>query len=278
MKTKHIWRLLAVAVLMTSCGTSTATEPEPAEVAEPVIELRPSDEYESLEVAYLGATSDTRSVNDIIERTASWEDFPDLTALSEEDIIYGSTDETYNNVYLLIPAKDTALTIGAYNWYAGELTTVYYEANLSSAVIYVEDSDSPTPRSIIRYARTYDGSLIEDEFFTGSSLIERSLRTDYHMGIVDITPYDNLDSSEFPFYGQAVLDLLTMDPVVQEVLVQGGTLAPMGEELIEGNMYGVYDLELPDGTHWLCAATPAYDADPKVLVTKEPGNWWPEED
>ena len=261
---KKLMMILSASLILTGCAGQTAepaAEDKPSE--EPVTETAPEpvqqnqeeteaftqyqetmEPYEDMEIAFLGAISMDRTLDDILQRPVS---SPELSALisdiPESRIFYGDRGEYTDYVYLIIPAKNTDLKVGRYNWYAGEITDAWIEETDARPLIYVEDGDSIDPVGRIEYVRRFSDGNTEGFMDTGLNASHGHLRTDYHMGIVDLSAYDKFDSSEVPFYSQNFFDTLQTYDEVRETLNSGGNLTLMEEMIYDGHAYAVYDLD-----------------------------------
>ena len=292
--------LLAVSLILGGCGSkpepeapSASAEPPAAEntgtktpepsaepqTAQPVSseELRgfqsELEPYEDLEIAFLGTISMDRSLDDILARAASMEGCEAAGAINDSRIFYGDRGEYNDNVYLLVPAMNTDLKIGRYNWYAGEITETWVEEAEALPLIYVEDGDSTDPLGRIEYVRHFSDGDSEGFLYTGLGLSGK-LRTDYHMGVVDQTDYQSFDSSEIPFYMQYFHDTLMTYEEISDAVQKGGKLSVMEEMTWEGHAYMVYDLEY-NGTNTLYAIR--HDSEsgyPHVLTSRDSGASW----
>ena len=256
--------ILSASVVLTGCAGQTAApaaEDKPSE--EPVTETAPEpvqetgnenaaftqyqenmEPYEDMEIAFLGAVSMDRTLDDILQRPAANAELSELiSVIPESRIFYGDRGEYTDYVYLIIPALNTDLKVGRYNWYAGEITEAWIEETDAKPLIYVESGDSIDPLGRIEYVRRLSDGNSEGFMDTGLNASHGHLRTDYHMGIVDLSAYDKFDSSEVPFYSQYFFDTLQTYDEVRETLSSGGNLTLMEEMIYDGHAYAVYDLE-----------------------------------
>ena len=207
------------------------------------------DGYEDLRVAFLGCMSDGRDLDDILARAGKWPGFALLNEITENDIVYGLCNGFANNVYLIIPAFDTDLRVGKYSWFANEIVEEWYSADSSDPILFIETADGMDVLSRIEYVRHFQNGESSEGFMdAGLNVMSGKLRTDYHMGIVDVTPYDKFSSDEIPFYQQFFFDSLQEVAEVSSTLEKGGSLTAMEEMVHEGNTYAVYDLSDAAGT------------------------------
>lgn len=232
--------------------------------------------YEDLEVAFLGCMYEGVTLDDIIDRALNDPDFSRFSfvrEITDADIVYGLCNGFANNVYLVIPAFDTDIRIGEYNWYAGEMTEVWYSAENSDPVLFIEMADEMNALSRVEYTRHLSGGDSEGWMEFGFDTLSSQLRTDYHMGIVDVTPYDSFDSGEIPFYQQSFFDILNMIAEIQDGLSKGMSLNPMEEMTYDGDKYAVYDLT--DGSnHTLYGVHVNFSyGGNKVIKTTDYENW-----
>ena len=292
---KKLLSALSVLCLLTACGSSAnsgstataAAEPQSPQAtaasAAPVQETEPAPEprahmenYECMEVAFLGITNQSTTPLDVIENArVNFPGFSWLSAIETKDIINGELSEETNNVYVILPAETTDLKIGKYNWYAGEITDVYYDQKNSGPVVFVENGEAVSPLSRIEFVRHVNDNASDDGIYTGFSLASDKLRTDYHMGTVDTTPYDRFSSAEVPFYKQYLFDTLNSFDEIKDALDKGSKLAVMDEMFYDGIAYAIYDLEKPDGNHVGYAVTSDPSAAFKVMYSPDFKDWSP---
>ena len=262
----------------TSSLTSLPASEMPASTPAETAVLAPSEDpraymepYECMEIAFLGVTDDRVSVQDVIERAGTFPGFSFLRSIQEPVIIKGEQGKTTNNVYFILPAENTELAVGEYNWFAGEITNLWYDEPDSGPIFYVESGESVTPLGKIGWHRM-DNDM-KDEIYTGFSLSTSHLRTDYHMGTVDTTPYDQFSSGEVPFYDQALHDILMSRDQIRNEVEQGGRLSKMDELFYDGVMYALYDMEYSDGSHHAYAVTLDPNAIHQVMDSPDYQSW-----
>ncbi len=291
---KKLIPILTALLMLTACGSSASPaatpasespKPEETTSVQPAVtpETEPAPEprahmepYECMEVAFLGTTSQSQTPLDVIENArVNFPGFSWLAAIESKDIISGELSDTLNNVYVILPAETTDLKIGKYSWHAGEITDVYYEAKNSGPVVFVENGEAVSPLSRIEFVRHVNDSASDDGIYTGFSLASDKLRTDYHMGTVDTTPYDKFSSAEVPFYRQYFFDTLNSYDEIKNELDKGSKLAVMDEMFYEGIAYAIYDLEKPDVTHVGYAITPDPNAPYRVMYSPDFRDWSP---
>ena len=298
---KHLFAVLVAALIAGGCaGSTTPSAPAsaPAETpAEPAAspsapaiagsaepEMKPFasedalrqvqselEPYVELEITFLGAVSQERTLDDILARAAASGSC--AGEIDDSRIFYGDRGEYTDNVYLLVPALNTDLKIGRYNWYAGEITETWVEETEALPLIYVEDGDLADPPGRIEYVRHLKDGDSEGILYTGIGL-DGKLRTAYHMGVTDPTDYGSFDSSEIPFYAQSLHDRLMSFEEVSDAVNAGAKLSVMQEMTWDGHVYMVYDLE-NGGTNTLYGVRP--DSGPgysAVLVSRDRGMSW----
>ncbi len=278
---KRILSLFLAAVLLTGCGSSASTQQpasetaandqtqtESAELVEYVDAMEP---YEIMRIAFLGAAGPNRTVEDILKRAEGIEELAIASKISRDRIIYGDQSEEQNNVYMIIPAKNASIKIGRYSFNAGDITEVWLDEAEAKPFIYVEDGDSVDPVGLIHYMANGvdDGSTM----YTGIAAVPGRLRTDYRMGVVDITPYDQFDSTEIGFYAQSYYDRLCSYETVQEQLNSGGRLDSMEEMIRDGHAYMVYNMDL-NGEYTLYGVTSPKSGAPQVIFSENGGETW----
>ena len=211
----------------------------PAEINVPIDYMEEMGSGEDLAVAYLGTASQEISVEQIV--SDAYEDgYGIIGQIAEDDIIYGDQGMYYNNVYLLVPAQKTELTVGRYSWYAGEMTESFYSENNSGPIIYVETAESVSPQTLIGYKRHFDDGDTEGWMYTGINVQEGTLRTDFHMGIIDITGYDRFEKDRIPFFSNLYEEALLRLEGVQEKLDERMLMHKLGEAWFDGRMYALY--------------------------------------
>ena len=232
--------------------------------------------WETLEVAYIGMTSPDRSVDDIIDRAANELGFPFADELRSR-IVYGACSAFDNCVYLFIPTPDLNLYIGQYSWYAGEVTHEWFSEQHAKPFIFVETSNDQNPLSQIVFAPEGVAMHDGDFMYTGLNFVTGELRTDYHMGFVDMTDYDALEYDERPFYAQYFFDtLLSFDEISDKVYNKNYTINNMDEMFYDGDMFNVYSLSDPSGNvdSLLAVHLNMVDSSLKVMQSDPSGQSW----
>ncbi|MBR2677095.1 MAG: hypothetical protein IKE28_09320 [Solobacterium sp.] len=286
---KRMLALVCAVILLTGCGkaapsgTAEGTEPSApvnteaagqketevsAALQAYIDEMEP---YEIMRIAFLGGTGPDRTVDDILKRAAGLEGLSIVSEIPAERIIYGDQGQEQNNVYLIIPANKAGIRVGRYSFYAGEITEVWLDEKEAKPFIYVEDGDSVDPIGMICYM--YNGVDDGSSMYTGLAAVPGRLRTDYRMGVVDITPYDAFDSTEIGFYAQSYFDKLCSFEEVQAQLNAGGKLDPMEEMIRDGHAYMVYNMDV-DGDYTLYGVTSPRSGAPEVIVSENSGETW----
>ncbi len=287
MKAQQFVMIAAMSLLCGCAGKAAPQEPvptaaAPAETAEP--QGTPSvssddlrsfqsglEPYENLEITFLGTVSIDQPLEDVLARARS--ENACAAAIDDSRVFCGERGEYTDYVYLLVPALNTDLKIGQYNWYAGGITETWVDETDALPLIYVESGDSTDPLGRIEYVRHLSDGDSEDFLYTGLNLGGK-LRTDYHMGVVDQTDYQSFDSSEIPFYMQYFHDTLMTYEEIADAVQKGGKLTAMEEMTWEGHAYMVYDLER-NGTNTLYAIR--HDSEsgyPQVLTSRDSGASW----
>ncbi len=206
------------------------------------------EQYEDMEVAFLGTTGPDRDVDAILKRAAAIDSLSFVSELQEDRVFYGDKGPGGYYVYLVVPGLNTDLKIGSWNWYAGEITDTAVEEKNALPVIYVESCESIDPLGKIEVVRHFPEGDAENWIYTGLGAESRTLRSDYHMGVVDISPYEIFDSSERPFYAQRFFDELLTYEEVSDAVKSGKELHRMEEMYRDGKMYSVYSIEFDAGT------------------------------
>ena len=287
-------RVIAImtAVLLSAC-TAKAPEPTPASSAAPTPKPaadRPTaalasatpetpqtnggdtENYDDLRVAFLGTVNSERPRAYVVMRAAEELGLAMAAEVDEDHVIYGDRGTYEDNVYLIIPAPNTDLRVGRFSWYADEITEVWYEEENSPAIIYVESAESDAPLGRIEYVRHFPDGDTDGFIYTGFDLGDRVLRTAFHMGVVDITPYDAFSSDEIPFKEQALFDALMQNEEVSQALNAGGELMKMGEMWYDANMYLHYVLRQGNiDTYWAVGNLP--DGTVDIIWSEDGKNW-----
>ncbi len=286
---KRMLALVCAVILLAGCakpaptGTIEETESSAPETAEPAGQKEPEvsaalqayidemEPYEVMRIAFLGGTGPDRTVDDILKRAAGLEGLSIVSEIPSERIIYGDQGKKQNNVYLIIPADNAGIRVGRYNFFAGEITEVWLDEIAAKPFIYVEDGDSVDPVGMICYLANGvdDGSGM----YTGIAAGSGKLRTDYRMGVVDITPYDAFDSTEIGFYAQSYFDKLCSYETVQAQLNAVGKLDTTEEMIRDGHAYMVYNMDV-DGDYTLYGVTSPQSGAPEVIVSENSGETW----
>ena len=201
-------------------------------------------DYADLQVVFLGQMSEYLNLDGIIKRAVNhYSELSFINELKEERVIYGYCSEFYNNVYLIIPHSSVFVAVGDYNWYADGMTQVWMSEDNARPFIYVENGLDTNVVGIIEYLRDYgNGNEGDGYMFTGLNTVSSHLRTDYHMGIDDITDYTMFDSGELPFYLQAFMDELLSFEEIQSEVASGAVLNSMEEMVWDGDTYAVFSL------------------------------------
>ena len=285
---KQQFIMISTLAVLCGCAGGTGTQSPvpsaaaPAETVEP--QATPSvssddlrtfqsglEPYEDLEITFLGTVSPDQPLDAVLARARSKNAC--AAAIDDSRIFYGERGEYTDYVYLLVPALNTDLKIGRYNWYAGEITETWVEETDALPLIYAESGDSTDPLGRIEYVRHLSDGDSEGFLYTGLGLSGK-LRTDYHMGVVDQTDYQSFDSSEIPFYMQYFHDTLMSYEEIADAVAKGGKLSVMEEMTWEGHAYMVYDLEY-GGTNTLYAIRHDPESGyPDVLTSRDSGASW----
>lgn len=284
---KRSLMLLLSVFLLTACGTSVQ---EPAAQAEPTPEptaaterpdgdLTALEQYQAevtadLQIGLLGVISEDNALDDILNRAASIPALAIGSQVPAERIVYGDRGKYSDNVYLLIPSKNTDVTVGRYNWYAGEITETWFQETAALPFIYIEDGDSVDPVGRIEYVRHFEDGDTEGFMYTGLKAVPSHLRTDYHMGIEDITSYAEFSSSEVGSYAQSYFDTLCSYEEVQNGINQGNELSVMDEMMYDGHAYMVYSQETDSGNRLYAITRESQTGTSDVLYSEDSGETW----
>ncbi len=266
-----------------------ATTPEPEPEPEPVsgtpltdAYVEALDDYVDFEIAFLGLIMEGQSLADVLERAMNV-DFGFLSELPESQLVYGDVGQYGNNVYLIIPNQNTDLCIGSYERKTDSMGEIYYKAEYSAPVIFIENADSTDPLSLISSMRySVDGSKVisENSMWSGFSYADNRLRTAFHMGIVDATNYELFDSSEVPFYGQYLFDVLCYEiPEISKQMQDGTYRASCMDEFYhDGHMYVMYEVSDTSTSQTVDYYAVRYDPEtmgPSILTTQNMIDWYP---
>ena len=307
---KKLLAVLCIALLLAACGGGThePVQPQPSGNPGPVAPVTPPSSgetpgkpetdqpptgfgvktettdyrfgmegYEDLQVAFLGCMYGDITLDDIIDRALNDPNFARFSfvrEITDKDIVYGLCNGIANNVYLVIPAFDTDITVGRYSWYANEIVDTWYSVESSDPILFIEMADDMNVLSRVEYKRHLaNGAVSEGWMNFGFNTITSHLRTEYHMGILDVSPYGYFDSSEVPFYQQSFFDTLSMVAEVSSGLSKGLDLNPMEEMIYDGDTYAVFDLT--DGNkHTLYGINlDFYTGERKIIMTTDYENW-----
>lgn len=291
---KHQLTSLLLILSLAGCAGSTSSVPSdpapsapeetPAAEVSELPETRTEDSealkayqaemepYEDLEIVFLGTLSSERTMEDILKR-AEEQGIEPVSAVGESRIIYGDRGEYEDYVYLLVPAENTNLKVGRYNWYAGEITQVWIDEPSALPLIYVESADSIDPFGKIEYVRHVSDGDIEGFLYTGLTAAGK-LRTDYHMGVVDRTAYEQFTSAEIPFYRQMFFDQLMTYEEIADKTAAGGQLSMMEEMTWDGHAYMVYDLSLENKSTLYGVSYDPMTREIHVIVSRDSGVTW----
>ncbi|MBR3203558.1 MAG: hypothetical protein IKF60_08225 [Solobacterium sp.] len=275
--------------LLCACGGNApkpAAEMEPSPEPSAAVENRTGDpaaleQYQAemdpgadLEIGLLGVISETNSLDDILNRAA---DIPVLSLgaqVNSERIIYGDRGKDTDNVYLLIPARNTDVKVGRYNWYAGEITETWFSETSALPFIYIEDGDAVDPVGKIEYVRHFADGDTEGFMYTGLQAVPARLRTEFHMGIVDITPYTEFNSGEVGSFAQYYFDTLCSYEEIQNEVRQGKELSLMGEMIYDGRAYTVYSMEVSGENRLYAITRNTETGTAEVLYSYDSGDNW----
>ena len=286
---KRSWTLLLSVFLLTACGKAA---PEPAAqvqpTPEPTAEADPHandaellEQYQAelskradLEIGLLGVISETNSLDAILKRASGIPELSVAAAVDSSRIIYGDRGANTDNVYLVLPAKDTDVKVGRYNWYAGEITETWLEETAAKPFIYVEDGDSVDPVGRIEYVRHFADGDTDGFMYTGLRAVPCHLRTEYHMGVVDITPYTKFDSEEVPFFEQYYFDTLCSYEEISYEVERGNSLSVMDEMIRDGHAYIVYSLQTSNENRLYAMTRNAETGNPEVICSYDDGMTW----
>lgn len=236
------------------------------------------DSYEDLEIAFLGLVDEYRTLDEVLERAEKEFGFSWIGEISEDNYVAGELGEYGNNVYLIIPARNVDLSIGKYSWYANEMVEIYYQSEDCEPFIYVETAEKTDRLAIIEYVRHHGEGANMGSMYTGFNLATSTLRTQYLMGIVDVTPYDKFAGGEVPFYLQSFMDSLSFVGEVQLAMQNNQQLSVMDEITYDGHSYALFVLLPPDGggagkeTYYAVR----YDSDNakmEMMVASDAMNW-----
>lgn len=224
------------------------------------------DAYEDMEIILLGCEDASRTIGDIFARAKNEWGFTLLDEVDQDHLVYGEGSDNGNYVYLLIPAEGHKVTIASWNRETGSPGYVWYESENSLPVVYVESAEGLSPRGVITYVTGFVDTVEEIPVYTGTDAAGQ-LRTSYRMGLVDRTPYGEMNSAEIGFYSQFLFDVLYNEAPEASKGLQEGTYraSPMEEMLYEGEMYMVYAMYpekegLPDYLYGI-----AYDTENNTL-------------
>ena len=293
---KYLRFTLCTLVLLAACAKGEGPQASPAPeasaapqatAAAPITEhtqpgMTPEEyqagmeNYENMEIAFLGTVNQERSLQEVLDRAAEWKGFSFIPQIPEDRIVYGERGEFEDNVYLIIPAVNTDITVGEFNWYAGEIVEEWYHEENAKPLILVETAEDPDPHAQIRYTRHNANGTSEDAIYTGFSCMSSHLRTDYHMGTVDITPYEQFTTAEVPFMQQFFFDTLNEFEEVQKQLQQGGELHAMEEMIWDSHAYGVFDMSVNQGNTLYAVCVGYFPDAPHVMYSDDRGESWQE--
>ncbi len=265
---KKTWMILGMIACLAGCSGKSVTPspsaaptptptPEPTATPAPVPSQTPKktlddlplskayvdqmEGYEDIEIVLLGCTGPSRTVDDVLDRAEKEWGYELISEVDEAHRIQGESSVYGDLVYLLIPSRETNLTIASFDSEIELPKDIWFLEEDSLPVIYIESSEGMTPRGIFSYNTNYGDTAF---LYTGVSPSGK-LRTDYKMGTVDMTPYDQLSSAEVPFLEQYLQDVMTnFAPQASEQIQQGQyTFSPMDEMMHEGDMYLIFSMD-----------------------------------
>ena len=206
------------------------------------------EDYEIFEICFIGVRNNERSIQDLIDRISKQKGYEFIADFKDEDIYEGDLGLYNDNVYVIIPNDDVSVTVGRYSWYAGGITEIWHKTEDGKPFIYVESADSSNPVSMIEFVKNADAG----QMMTGFNNAYRRLRTDFLMGVVDITPYDKFSTDEIPSIDEVIDDILYNQLKVGEAIEHGATLSTMGEQTWEGDYYVIKYLHTEEHNPLMC--------------------------
>ncbi|MBQ6493317.1 MAG: hypothetical protein IJI92_05585 [Erysipelotrichaceae bacterium] len=275
---KKVIMILLLLLCLCSCAAENTESSESPSVTPLTDSWREGmDDYEQLEIALIGGISPEFSLEDILKRAREELGLELISEIDEDHIVQGEkADLEY--VYLIIPAKDTDLAIGSLDPLHDCMDEIYYMEENSAPVIYIESTDGMTPRGLIECVRHRGNDSDVTHMYTGRNYGTGALRTDYLMGVVDITRYQEFTSGEIGFLGQLVFDYICYDiPEISEKIQVGEySVHTMDEMMREGKMYLIYSITDADGNEQ-CLLAVNYESKTRefrLLQTYDMENWF----
>lgn len=237
------------------------------------------DDYEVVEIAFLGTVYREQSLDDVLTRSANV-DFGFIPSLPKSQVVYGEGAQEAEEqfVYLVIPSRHNDLSIGKYDMNTKAMSTIYYKAENSYPVIFIEKPNYFELESQINVlAYTDDEEAIKGESSVVTGFYLGKLRTNDMMGTVDMTNYELIDPTEIPFIEQTLFDdLLQLDAYRDELTIGEYTPVLLGEEILKGHNYYIYQIcETATSKEVACIAV-SYDvntAKTTYLWTEDYENW-----
>jgi len=268
--------VIVLTILICLCGCDGGHKEETETKKQmPLTEeyLSKMEDYEVMEICLLGTAGEDRSLKDVLDRAKDEWGYELIGEIDENHIIYGD-QSAYNYVYLLIPGKETELSVGSYDPYSDSMVKVFHKAEDGLPFIYVESWMGMDPRGIISIVTGIDSFSMK----TGRNSGSGQLRTDYLMGVVDRTPYEILTGPEIGSFSQFYFDLLSTAPMISDLMKDGYQGYFLDEMLYDGHMYMVYSFTYEDAPVIDFLYAVHYDMEtntPKYLYTSDWGvNWY----
>lgn len=265
---KKIIQILMICLILFSC-TDKKDPLDRKPLTKQYIESM--EDYEFMEVSLLGCLYENDKLEDILNRAKDKLNLSFIDEIDDDHIIYGDQSLRMNYVYLITPKNNVNITVGSYDASTNDISKVHYSSKNSLPFIYIESGEVSNPVGMIKYD-------IEQEensayyMYTGLDIMNNRLRTQYRMGLVDMSDYLMFDQGELPFYSQFVFDVLQSMPEVAYEIAQGNYLSYMDEAMIEENMYSVFSLASNNKLYAINYSSERNDF--KYLISDDGTNWY----
>ena len=194
--------------------------------------------YELVRIAFLGEVTEDQSYRQVLQRALTLDDFQVVGEVDDAHTADGQHGEYADAVYLIIPNRGVSLTIGKRSEDGTGTEEIWYRSEDDGPVLFAERGDTMDAPSLIHAVRGEE----YDYVLTGFDAAYGRLRTEQHMGVTDVTPYDVLEGGEIPMYAQICFDSLQSFGEVEQYIRDGREVWTVGEQIIEGNVCIVYVL------------------------------------
>ncbi len=233
------------------------------------------EEHSYLRLAFLGHVWEGQSLEEVLERAAGWPSFEICKEMDEEKIYYDDCDRSDCDAFLIIPEYESYVVLSPYTIADIPKQPFWYESDDPKAIIFLTRADRMDPRSqLMITTREGDQATIPLCF----DVTTQKINTDCLMGVRDLTPYEEFDSTEIPFYLQGLFDAMYYLPEIQRDIDRGKDFELLWETTIDGKRWAVFGIgDKPtdsDKTDYFVAVRFDEDGNPQVKKAVEMTGPW----